>query len=132
MVKQVGKKIPGQKRLERALRLFACQARVFVECNQTVAGTEALVLEDGQCALPRDAFLQILQTYRGKKHLTLEADERGLRIGNFSMSVSRYSASVEAPGKFQAFPVTDLQALFPHQASPQSSLTAHRVGRSLG
>ncbi|MBI4660028.1 MAG: hypothetical protein HY735_14405 [Verrucomicrobia bacterium] len=133
LVKQVGKKIPGQKRKDPTLRLFACKARVFVECNQTVAGMEALVLEDGDCTLPRVQFLEILQTYRGKEHLTLEADARGLRIGSFSMSVSRYSSQVEAPGKFRVFPVTDLKALFPDTTPPQPEpLPPQRGKRNLG
>lgn len=42
MVKLVGKKMPGQRRLDSTLHLFACAARVFVESNDTVAGMEAL------------------------------------------------------------------------------------------
>lgn len=118
MLKTVGKKMPGQKRSDGELRLSACSARVFVESNQTVAGIEALVLEDGQCRLPRATFLKVLETYHGRKHLTVEADARGLRIGNFSMAVSGYLPQAVAPGVFQVFPVTDLTALFPDQAPP--------------
>ena len=133
MVKQVGKKMPGQKRIDSTLRLFACKARVFVESNHTVAGMEALVLEDGDCTLPRAQFLEVLQTYRGKKHLTLEVDARSLRIGGFSMSVSRYAACVEAPGKFQVFPVTDFKALFPDKAPSQPEpLPPQRSERNFG
>ena len=47
MLKQVSKKMPHAKKSDPTLRLSACAARVFVEANDTVAGVEALVFEDG-------------------------------------------------------------------------------------
>ncbi len=119
MVQQVGKRMPGQKKADADVRLFACAARVFVESNQTIAGTEALVFEDGQCILPRARFLGVLQTYVGKKHLTVEVDAAALRIGNFSMSHSGYRPHAEAPGEFQVFPVSDLSVLLSHKEVPE-------------
>src|SRR5438045_2151967 len=91
MIETVGKKMPREKRGDPNLRVLACAARAFVESNQTVAGTEALVLRDGQCLLPRLKLLRVLKTYRGRKNLTIEADAGGLKIGGFSMQVSSYS-----------------------------------------
>lgn len=120
MVRQVGQKLPNQRRADTSLRLSACAARVFVESNQTVAGTEALVLEEGGCTLPRVKFLRVLETYRSRQHLTVEADAHSLRIGGFSMPVASYSPQVQAPGDFQVFPVTDLNVLTPAQGpTPQ-------------
>jgi hypothetical protein len=34
------------------------------------------------------------------------------------VSVTRYSPYAEAPGKFEVFPVTDMEALFPATAQP--------------
>jgi hypothetical protein len=42
MIETVGKKMPGQKRSDPNLRLYACAARVFAEANSAVAGLEAL------------------------------------------------------------------------------------------
>jgi hypothetical protein len=47
MLKLVGRKMPYAKRSEPLVRLSACAARVFVGANETVAGVEALVFEDG-------------------------------------------------------------------------------------
>ena len=94
MVKQVGKKSPPQTKSDPKLRLFARAARVFVESNGVVAGPEGLVFEDGQCVVSRKLFGQILGTYKGRKHLTIEVDARGLRIERFTMGVQAYSAQV--------------------------------------
>ena len=58
MLQCVGTKAPAQKRRDKQIRLFACAARVFVEANETVAGTEALVFADGTCILQHDIFLK--------------------------------------------------------------------------
>lgn len=73
-----------------------------------VAGREAFVLEDGECLLPREMFLRLLKSYKGQKNCTIEADETGLRIGKFSMSVKAYSLTATPPAEFHVFPVTDL------------------------
>jgi hypothetical protein len=118
MIETVGKLMPGQKRSDPNLRLYACAARVFVEANSSVAGSEALVLEDGGCTLPRTKFLVVLKTYLGRKNLTISVDHGGLRIGNFTLLVTDYSAHVKPPGDFQVFPVTDFPALFPDKPPP--------------
>jgi hypothetical protein len=97
MVQQVGKKMPGQKRADPALRLYACAARVFVESNQTVAGMEALVLEEGGCTVPREVFLKLLKSYAPKPHLTIEADERTVHFGSTTLNSAGYSPSVQPP-----------------------------------
>jgi hypothetical protein len=113
MIKTVGKKMPGQKKADADVGLSACAARVFVAANQTVAGIEALVFEDGQCVLDRKRFVYVLETYKGKKHLTIEVGEKWLKIGGFSLAIRDYAPQAKPPGEFQVFPVTDLAALFP-------------------
>lgn len=111
MVETVSKKMPGQKKAEAQMRLFACAARVFVESNQVVAGVETLVFEDGTCLLPRVPFREVLKTFRGRKNLTVEVDPKGLHIGGFSMRVTEFGWYATPPAKFQVFPVTDLAVL---------------------
>jgi len=128
MVQQVGKKMPGRKPADPTLRLSACAARVFVESNQTVAGTEALVLEDGSCTLPTKLFLELLKSYSPRPHLTIEADERKVRFGSTTLDATAYSSSAPPPGEFQVFPVTDLKALFPDKpAAASEAPTAETV-----
>lgn len=115
MIRQVGKKVPGQKFADSTLRLYACAARVFVEANQAVAGMEALVLEDGSCTLPIGLFLQLLKTYAPKPHITIEADYQKVRFGSTTLNCAGYSPKAAPAAQFHVFPVTDLKALFPIQ-----------------
>lgn len=92
---------------QRMMRLSACAARVFVEANGVAAGIEALVLEDGECNVPRMKFLKVLRTFHPKQNLTLSADKSGLRIEGFVMKATCFSPVATAPGEFQIFPVTD-------------------------
>jgi hypothetical protein len=92
MVEQVRAKLSGRQK-DQALKLWACAARVFVTSggSGTVAGHQALVFEDGECSVPGRHFSRVLNTFNWMKNLTIEADEKGLRIGSFTMSVSGYS-----------------------------------------
>ena len=113
MVELVGKKMPYIPAAE-SLCLIAKQSRVFVESDQTAAGADSFVQSEGQCLLPRTKFLEVLKTYKGKKHLTFEVDADGLRIGNFLMRVYSFSSKAIAPAKFQVFPVKGLPVLLPN------------------
>lgn len=97
MIKAVGKKMPGQERTDRDVKLIACAPGFYVESNGVSAGFEADVKESGQCSLPRKAFLKLIQSYRGLKTITLTANHEGLRIGNFSMPVYKYSTEARNP-----------------------------------
>jgi hypothetical protein len=75
----------------KRLRLWACVARVFVESNGVIAGTEALVVEDGTCVVPRSTFLKLLQSYKDKQNLTIEADSSALRVGSTTLGHLGYT-----------------------------------------
>lgn len=107
MLKQVSKKQPWVKRHDQVLRLSACAARVFVESNETVAGIEALVFEDGICSLDRTSFTHIVKLYPNKLNLTIEANENFLQIANTRLNIQSYSPKATPPAKFQVFRVTD-------------------------
>lgn len=107
MLKQVSKKQPWAKRHDKVLRLSACAARVFVEANETVAGIEALVLQDGACTLDRTMFTDLVKTYAGRTNLTIEANERFLQIANTRINIQNFSPTASPPAKFQVFRVTD-------------------------
>lgn len=107
MLEMTGKKVPAQKRRDQHVHLFACSARVFVEANESIAGTEALVLEDGSCLVPHDMLLKLIRTYHPKKAVTMESDGQTLKFGSTTLPVSGYSTDVRPPAKFQVFPVMD-------------------------
>ncbi len=117
MLELVGKKMPAKKRRDMMVRLSACAARVFVEANETTAGIEALVFEDGTCTLAHDVFLKLLKSYKPKANITIEANDRIIRFFSTELPVTNFSASVSPPGRFQVFPVTDLCVLNPEQSS---------------
>ncbi len=101
MIGLVRVKAPGQKRGDERLRLSVCNGMVYVEANQFVCGVESLVLEDGACNVPLVKFAKVLATYKPKKVLIIEADERGLRIGGFSMPVRAYTPAAVPPGNYE-------------------------------
>ena len=107
MLKLVSKRMPFTKKSDPTLRLSACAARVFVEANETVAGVEALVFEDGTCDLDRVPFTKLIQSYGDKKNLTIEANERFIRVAMSQRGVLGYSPRAVPPADFQVFPVTD-------------------------
>jgi hypothetical protein len=91
----------------KRLRLWACVARVFVESNGVIAGTEALVVEDGTCVVPRSTFLKLLQSYKDKQNLTIEADSSALRVGSTTLGHLGYTPTAVPLDRFDVFPVTD-------------------------
>jgi hypothetical protein len=109
MLKLVQRKAPGAKKRDKLVRLSACPAKVFIEANEAAAGVEALVLEEGTCALPHDILLRLLQSYHPKPQITIEIDARALRMGTTTLNaVVDYSPQSVPPMSYQIFPVTDL------------------------
>jgi len=107
ILRLVGRKMPEAKKSDVVVRLSACAARVFVESNQTVAGVEALVFEDGSCTLPRKEFMDLISSYRDRQNLTIEANARFIEVASSRREVLSYAAKLTPPAQFQVFPVTD-------------------------
>lgn len=102
---------------DERLRLWACVARVFVESNGVIAGTEALVFEDGSCVVPRVTFLKLLQSYAGDANITIQADAMTMRVGTVTISSVGYTSQAAPPAKFHVFPVTDTWIVAKNQAA---------------
>jgi hypothetical protein len=107
MIETIHRARPGTRRNAKVFRLYACAARVFVEANGVTAGEEALVLRDGGCTQPIKQFLALLKSYSNKENVTIEADERTLKLFTSTMNVSGYTASVTPPADFVVGRVTD-------------------------
>jgi len=107
MLKSVDRKLPGVKHKDANLRIYACAARVFVEANGQTAGEEALVLRDGGCTQPAKQFLELLKSYASKDNVTIEADERKIKIVTFTIPSTGYTSDVKPPAKFFVGRVTD-------------------------
>ena len=87
--------------------LYACCARVFVEGNGIVAGTEALVLRDGYCEIPGVQVLKALGTFH-KRNLSVSIDANGfLCIERFSIRVRNSKANPTTPAKFRMYDSDD-------------------------
>ena len=122
MLQCVGKKHPTQTRRDKQVRLSACAARVFVEANQTTAGIEALVFDDGTCFLQQSVFVNVLKTYTNKPNVTIDADGNSLKFFSTTLPITDFSRTATPPGKFQVFPVTDLTILRPQTAAEPPAL----------
>ena len=107
LLQLVSKKMPHAKKSDTTLVFSACAARVFVEANETVAGVEALVFEDGACVLDRVRFTKLIEIYEDRENLHFEANERFIRVANSQFGVLSYSSKAVPLAKFQVFPVTD-------------------------
>jgi hypothetical protein len=107
MLESVRRKLPGQKKKDQEVRLFACAARVFVEANGVAAGEEALVLRDGGCRQPLEQFLALVKSYPDKQNVTIEADETALRMFSSTRSLSGFTNDVKPPADFVVGRVSD-------------------------
>lgn len=107
MIETVRRKLPGQKKKDKFLRLYACAARVFVEANGVTAGEEALVLRDGGCRQLLEQFLALLKTYSDKENVTIDADEKSLRVFTSTLPVIDFTRDVQPPADFVVGRVTD-------------------------
>jgi hypothetical protein len=107
MLETVRRKLPGAKKKDKNVRIYACAARVFVEANSLTAGEEALVLRDGGCLQPMEQFLALLKSYAPKENVTIEADERSLKLFNSTLNNSGYTSDVKPPAKFLVGQITD-------------------------
>ena len=90
MLEIVRRKLPGAKKKNKDVRIYACAARVFVEANGMTAGEESLVFQDGGCILPLERFLMLLKSYSTKENVTIEANERALKMFTTTVGVSGY------------------------------------------
>ena len=107
MLAHMRQKLPGKKKKNRTVRLYACAARVFVETDGVTAGEESLVLKDGGCTLLLEQFITILKSYEGKVNVTIQADEKSLRLFTTTLPVLGYTADVKPPAHFVVGRVTD-------------------------
>jgi hypothetical protein len=107
MLEVIGRKVPSKKWRDKEVRLSACDARVFVEANESTGGAEALVFEDGTCVLDYKVFLRLLKMHPKKKNLIIEVDERRITFATTALPVTQFSRAVTSPGKFKVFHVTD-------------------------
>lgn len=99
---------PHRKESDVVLCLAACDQRVWVKSGDTIAETEAMVWESGQCHIPRAALLNALKSHQDEIELQIEANKRCLRVGKISLSISRYCPWAVLPTSFQIFLASNL------------------------
>ncbi len=94
----------GRKRGERDshLRLSAQGSQITMCANDTEAGYEATVFEDGVCFFRYNQFLPLVRLYADAKNLTIEVTAEGIQIGNTKISrgfweISLFSNPETAP-----------------------------------
>lgn len=97
----------GRQRTGKVL-VWACDARVFLRVNTTIAGEEALVLRDGGCIIQLSDLLELLTLYARRPNLTMSADIGGARIETAAVRCWDYTDKVQPPGEFAVGRVVDL------------------------
>jgi len=77
-----------RKRGERDshLRLLAQGSQVLMRANDTEAGYEADVFDEGVCFFRYNQFLPLVRLYADAKNLTIEVTAEGIQIGNTKIS----------------------------------------------
>ncbi len=90
------------------LCLAACDQRVWVECGDMIAQTEAMVWENGQCHVPRGALLNALKSHEDELELLVEGTKRGLRFGKTLLPVSHYYPWAVLPSSVHVFLASNL------------------------
>jgi hypothetical protein len=105
-----GLSAPKGRPKEDPVRLWANGARLCVEINGNVAGTEALVFRSGHCRTDRKRFLQLLKSYYPKKNLTFELVGCGLRFGSSTLEVTEAATVDEPPPHFAVVPAHGMSA----------------------
>lgn len=99
MLELAKRKWPGQMK-DKKVRMYACAARVFIEAESMTSGEEALVFRDGGCRLPLASFLKVLKTYSYKENVTIEADEKVLKMFSTNFPVLDFTPHVNPPASF--------------------------------
>jgi hypothetical protein len=93
---------PGAK-TDRNVQVIAARGHLFFLNCHTTAGCEALVLEPGAFSIQRALLEKVLRSFDKKEIIIIEADDRRLRIGRFSCSVTRFDPKPEPPTQFESF-----------------------------
>jgi hypothetical protein len=108
----------GRKASERDshLRLAAQDSRVTMCANDTEAGYEAIVFEEGVCFFRYDQFLPLVRSYANAKDLTIEVSAEGIQIGNTKISrgfweISLFTDPETAPEQLPKLPTKEAQQL---------------------
>ena len=65
------------------------------------------MLRDGCCRQPLEQFLELVKSYAEKEQVTIQADERALRMFTSTRSVSGFTCDVKPPADFIVGRVTD-------------------------
>jgi len=103
LLKHLGRRpAPGAK-TDRNVQVIAARGHLFFLNYHTTAGCEALVLEPGAFSIQRALLEKVLRSFDKKEIIILEADDRRLRIGRFSCSVTRFDPKPEPPAQFESF-----------------------------
>ena len=108
IVELVGESFAHRKGSDVVLCLAACDQWVWVKSGNTIAETEAMVWESGQCHVARASLLNALKKHQDEVHLRIEADKRCLRVREISLSVSGYCRWAVLPTSFQIFLASNL------------------------
>jgi hypothetical protein len=98
LLKVVTPKAIGRK-ADHYLRIEAWNMRVNLSANQVEAEGPAMITKKGVCFIRYRNLLQVVNSFKGTKDLTVEIEPGGLRIGRFSISEGIWLALFDDPRK---------------------------------
>ncbi|HWH69394.1 MAG TPA: hypothetical protein VNT26_08400 [Candidatus Sulfotelmatobacter sp.] len=116
----------GESRLrhrhsKEIISLVAYQGIVSVESGARAAEIEAVVWEEGQCAVSRQQLLAALKANVEQSPLTVAAGERLLQVGTRFIPMVSFCRYAPTPQRFQIYFATDL-GMVPSPVKPTGEL----------
>ncbi len=102
MLEMLAQARPGRRRRYAPLRLDASRGRLRVQQDQLAAEIEAVVWQDGRCAVSPYRLLQAVENC-GQPALLLEIQDERLRIGEWFVPCVNDPLSLSAPATSRIF-----------------------------
>ncbi len=96
MLEMLAQERPGRRRKYAPLRLDASRGRLRVQQDQLAAEIEAVVWQDGRCAVSASRLLQAVEVCR-QPTLLLEVHDERLHVGEHNLPCAHDPLSLSAP-----------------------------------
>src|SRR5207248_1626744 len=102
MVQEVGRKYPGTRKPDKEFRISVASGVVYVVATCRAGAALVTATQDGACIVPRQAFEDVIHTFKGERILSVQVKGVVMTIGNFKMPVA-YSPVASPPKHLEWF-----------------------------
>ena len=111
LVELAGNEDAASPQPKALVRVVASCGKLCVQVHESVAEMEAVVQEEGECWLPRQALLRGLNSQPLDTQVTVQASAMELVLGDCAIPVTDFRAQAALPLRFRVFLATDLGAV---------------------